>query len=115
MGDIDIKVLDATLCCWMTLTDAYPSLKNSQAPGTRICWSRTSRKTQKTSGWSRSRWRNAPPQVGGLGVCFWQKLTGSYRTNFDKYHPGYFGKVGMRHFHLTRNMHWRPTINVDKL
>ena len=38
-----------------------------------------------------------------------------YRTNFDKYHPGYFGKVGMRHFHLTRNMYWRPTINVDKL
>jgi hypothetical protein len=37
------------------------------------------------------------------------------RTNFDKYHPGYFGKVGMRHFHLTRNMHWRPIINVDKL
>ena len=38
-----------------------------------------------------------------------------FRTNFDKYHPGYFGKVGMRHFHLTRNMHWRPIINVDKL
>ena len=37
------------------------------------------------------------------------------RTNFDKYHPGYFGKVGMRHFHLTRNQNWRPTINVDKL
>ena len=36
-------------------------------------------------------------------------------TNFDKYHPGYFGKVGMRHFHLTRNLFWRPTINVDKL
>ena len=38
-----------------------------------------------------------------------------FRTNFDKYHPGYFGKVGMRHFHLTRNQHWRPIINVDKL
>jgi len=38
-----------------------------------------------------------------------------FRTNFDKYHPGYFGKVGMRHFHLTRNAHWRPIINVDKL
>ena len=38
-----------------------------------------------------------------------------FRTNFDKYHPGYFGKVGMRHFHLTRNAQWRPTINVDKL
>jgi large subunit ribosomal protein L27Ae len=39
----------------------------------------------------------------------------SIRTNFDKYHPGYFGKVGMRHFHLTRNAQWNPTINVDKL
>jgi hypothetical protein len=39
----------------------------------------------------------------------------SDRTNMDKYHPGYFGKVGMRHFHLTRNKLWRPTINVDKL
>lgn len=37
------------------------------------------------------------------------------RTNFDKYHPGYFGKVGMRRFHLTRNLQWRPIINVDKL
>ena len=38
-----------------------------------------------------------------------------FRTNFDKYHPGYFGKVGMRRFHLTRNGQWSPTINVDKL
>lgn len=38
-----------------------------------------------------------------------------FRTNFDKYHPGYFGKVGIRRFHLTRNMQWRPIINVDKL
>ena len=36
-------------------------------------------------------------------------------TNFDKYHPGYFGKVGMRRFHLTRNALWGPIINVDKL
>ncbi|KAG9313509.1 ribosomal protein L18e/L15P [Chiua virens] len=38
-----------------------------------------------------------------------------HRINFDKYHPGYFGKVGMRRFHLTRNAQWRPIINVDKL
>jgi len=37
------------------------------------------------------------------------------RTNFDKFHPGYFGKVGMRRFHLTRNLQWCPIINVDKL
>jgi hypothetical protein len=38
-----------------------------------------------------------------------------HRTNLDKYHPGYFGKVGMRHFHLLRNHDWKPTINVDKV
>jgi len=30
-------------------------------------------------------------------------------------HPGYFGKVGMRHFHLTRQKYWCPTINLDRL
>ena len=38
-----------------------------------------------------------------------------HRINMDKYHPGYFGKVGMRHFHLTRQQHHCPTINLDKL
>ncbi|CAG8436907.1 10109_t:CDS:2 [Scutellospora calospora] len=33
----------------------------------------------------------------------------------DKYHPGYFGKVGMRYFHLTRNKYHCPIINLDKL
>lgn len=30
-------------------------------------------------------------------------------------HPGYFGKVGMRHYHLKRNIAHCPTINLDKL
>jgi len=38
-----------------------------------------------------------------------------HRTNLDKYHPGYFGKVGMRHFHLLRNHDWKPSLNIDKL
>ena len=38
-----------------------------------------------------------------------------HRTNMDRYHPGYFGKVGMRHFHVTRQSSWCPTLNVDKL
>ncbi|WFD30424.1 RNA helicase [Malassezia sp. CBS 17886] len=38
-----------------------------------------------------------------------------HRTNFDKYHPGYFGKVGMRHFHLLRNPTYRPILNLDRL
>lgn len=33
----------------------------------------------------------------------------------DKFHPGYFGKVGMRYFHLTRQSSFRPVLNLDKL
>lgn len=33
----------------------------------------------------------------------------------DKYHPGYFGKVGMRHFNLRKNGYFCPTVNLDKL
>ncbi|KAL9054193.1 MAG: hypothetical protein Q9162_004301 [Coniocarpon cinnabarinum] len=38
-----------------------------------------------------------------------------HRTNLDKYHPGYFGKVGMRHFHMLKNHYWKPSVNLDKL
>mmetsp|Transcript_17864 Transcript_17864/g.41332 ORF Transcript_17864/g.41332 Transcript_17864/m.41332 type:complete len:208 (-) Transcript_17864:135-758(-) len=38
-----------------------------------------------------------------------------HRVLFDKFHPGYFGKVGMRQFHLLRNRNYTPTINIDKL
>ncbi|KAK9460037.1 60S ribosomal protein uL15 [Lipomyces oligophaga] len=38
-----------------------------------------------------------------------------HRTNMDKYHPGYFGKVGMRYFHKQKNHFWKPTINIDNL
>lgn len=38
-----------------------------------------------------------------------------HRINFDKYHPGYFGKVGQRNFHLNRNHKFCPTLNLDKL
>ncbi|XP_043849319.1 60S ribosomal protein L27a-like [Dromiciops gliroides] len=38
-----------------------------------------------------------------------------YRVNFDKYHRGYFGKVGMRRYHLKNNQSYCPTINLDKL
>jgi hypothetical protein len=30
-------------------------------------------------------------------------------------HPGYFGKKGMRHFHLKRNQYFTPSVNLDKL
>ncbi|PQM42987.1 60S ribosomal protein L27a-2 [Prunus yedoensis var. nudiflora] len=38
-----------------------------------------------------------------------------HRILFDKYHPGYFGKVGMRYFHKLRNKFYCPIVNVDKL
>merc|ERR1711972_939377 len=38
-----------------------------------------------------------------------------HRIMMDKYHPGYFGKVGMRYFHKTKNKFFCPTINVEKL
>jgi large subunit ribosomal protein L27Ae len=38
-----------------------------------------------------------------------------HRTNLDKYHPGYFGKVGMRYFHKQQNHFWKPVINLDKV
>jgi hypothetical protein len=37
------------------------------------------------------------------------------RIWMDRYHPGYFGKIGMRKFHLKRNKLFSPIINVDKL
>ena len=44
--------------------------------------------------------------IGGLQM---------HRIMFDKYHPGYFGKVGMRVFHLKKNIHYRPIVNLEKL
>ena len=38
-----------------------------------------------------------------------------HRIHFDKYHPGYFGKIGMREFHLKKNLYWKPELNLDKL
>ncbi|XP_052015829.1 60S ribosomal protein L27a-like [Apodemus sylvaticus] len=38
-----------------------------------------------------------------------------HKINFDKYHPGYFGKVGMMHYHLKRNQSFCPTVTLDKL
>ncbi|TPX12562.1 uncharacterized protein E0L32_000739 [Thyridium curvatum] len=48
---------------------------------------------------------------GGRGLAGGQH---HHRTNMDKYHPGYFGKVGMRYFHKQQNHFWKPVINLDK-
>ncbi|CAL4206343.1 unnamed protein product, partial [Meganyctiphanes norvegica] len=38
-----------------------------------------------------------------------------HRINFDKYHPGYFGKVGMRNYHVRKNQYFQPSVNLDKI
>ncbi|XP_043695679.1 60S ribosomal protein L27a-3-like [Telopea speciosissima] len=38
-----------------------------------------------------------------------------HRILFNKYHPGYFGKVSMRYFHKLRNKFYCPIVNIDKL
>ncbi|VCX30436.1 unnamed protein product, partial [Gulo gulo] len=38
-----------------------------------------------------------------------------HRVNFDKYHPGYFDKISMRHYHLKRNQNLCPAVNLNKL
>ncbi|KAF2068797.1 hypothetical protein CYY_009882 [Polysphondylium violaceum] len=38
-----------------------------------------------------------------------------HRINFNKYHPGYFGKLGMRHFHMLRNQEYCPTVSLEKI
>ena len=37
------------------------------------------------------------------------------RTAMDRYHPGYFGKKGIRTFGLQRNRLHFPSINLDKV
>jgi large subunit ribosomal protein L27Ae len=49
---------------------------------------------------------------GGRGMAGGQH---HHRIMMDKYHPGYFGKVGMRYFHKTTNQYATPSINVEKL
>jgi large subunit ribosomal protein L27Ae len=35
--------------------------------------------------------------------------------NFLFSHPGFYGKLGMRVFHMQRNWKFCPTVNTDKL
>jgi large subunit ribosomal protein L27Ae len=38
-----------------------------------------------------------------------------HRILMDKFHPGYFGKVGIRTLHYKKNANWCPTVNLDTL
>ena len=37
------------------------------------------------------------------------------RIMMNKFHPGFYGKIGMRVFHMQRNWKYCPTVNTDKL
>ncbi|XP_043847944.1 60S ribosomal protein L27a-like [Dromiciops gliroides] len=56
-----------------------------------------------------SKHRKHPRGLGNAGGLHY------HRINFNKCHPGYFGKVGMRHSHLKKNQSYCPTVNLDKL
>ncbi|ETO18105.1 60S ribosomal protein L28 [Reticulomyxa filosa] len=38
-----------------------------------------------------------------------------HKTWVNRFHPGYFGKNGMRQYHLLRNREWAPAINVNEI
>merc|ERR1711935_314994 len=38
-----------------------------------------------------------------------------HRINFFKYHPGYFGKKGIRVFREHKNRDFCPSVNIDRL
>mmetsp|Transcript_11539 Transcript_11539/g.28791 ORF Transcript_11539/g.28791 Transcript_11539/m.28791 type:complete len:173 (-) Transcript_11539:3039-3557(-) len=38
-----------------------------------------------------------------------------HKILFDKYHPGYFGKTGMRKFNKKKSQSFFPAINLDKV
>jgi large subunit ribosomal protein L27Ae len=38
-----------------------------------------------------------------------------HRIQYEKYHPGYFGKKGIRHFREKKNQSYMTTINLEKL
>merc|ERR1712230_153746 len=38
-----------------------------------------------------------------------------HRILFNKWHPGYFGKKGMRTFHENKHNQFNPEVNIDRL
>merc|ERR1711974_256224 len=54
--------------------------------------------------------------MGGRGrIGKHRKHPGGCGNAGDKYHPGYFGKVGMRNFHFIKHSKVIPIINMEKL
>ena len=54
-----------------------------------------------------------------LVACItWELTSTNSKSSFlwsSTSHPGYFGKCGMRVFHLLRNHKFQPTVNTDRL
>ena len=69
------------------------------------------RQTQKVSRWQRSRWWYASRENHDEQIVSFQKECLIFLFS----HPGYYGKTGMRVFHLQRNWKHCPTVNTDKL
>lgn len=54
------------------------------------------------------------PECDKRGIGNLTSAQHHHRTNIDKYHPGYFGKVGMRYFHKLQNQLYVPAILAAK-
>merc|ERR1712018_31025 len=78
--------------------DHHQGQEDQEIEGTRQSRPWSNRQAQEASWWPWKRWWATSPQ-----------------NQFYKYHPGYFGKVGMRYFHKTQNKFHCPTVNCDKL
>ncbi|KAI0977995.1 hypothetical protein GJ496_005018 [Pomphorhynchus laevis] len=81
----------------------------------RHCKSRKVKKTRKLRGHVShghgrvGKHRKHPGGRGNAGA-----LT-HHRTYFDRFHPGYISKLGMRRIHMLKNHFWCPAINTNVL
>ncbi|XP_021026791.1 60S ribosomal protein L27a-like [Mus caroli] len=67
------------------------------------------RNTQKLRGHTSHGHSNYREHPGGRGNA---RGLHHHRNNFDKYHAGYFGKIGMRHHHLKGNQSFCPAVKL---
>merc|ERR1712046_340487 len=63
----------------------------------------------------RNRHKRGHVSAGHGRVGKHRKHPGGRGNAGGQHHPGYFGKVGMRHFHKQKNHYHCPIINLDKL
>lgn len=118
---MDLLFLARIVVCRLGCTDADEVHKDTKAPRPCVGRSRSRWQAPQASrrSWSctslHARHKARHSLLTGVGLRVQAGGQHHHRTNFDKYHPGYFGKVGMRYFHKTKNQFWCPVVNVDKL